>query len=246
MLLPAPPAAPAPRPFWVVGALLIATDAVLVALFLFHKLEWVHDPALLIGRDGGVAEVLQYAKTLWIGLCAAGLAVRTRQPVYAVLGALFLGLLADDAGRLHEFWGARLADGLALPALAGLRPIDLGEILFLALWVGPLFLAGVAAYRRSDRPAQHAARWALGALVALAAFGVGADAVHQSVTSLVEINGLHTLLTIVEEGGELAVMSLLTAAAVAAVVGDLPAPPTSGAGRWRRPGRRRAREAVAA
>ena len=239
MRLPTPPPAPAPRPFWVVGALLLATDAVLVALFAAHKLGWVHDPALLLGRDGGTAETVQYAKTLWVGLCALGLAARTRQPVYAALGALFLGLLADDAGQLHEFWGARLADGLALPAVAGLRPSDLGEVLFLALWVGPVFGAGVAGYRRSDRAARHAARWALGALAALAAFGVGADAVHQAATAAVEVPGLHSLLTLIEEGGELAVMSALAAAAVAAAVGDLPAPPARGAGRWRAPDWRR-------
>ena len=237
MRFPTPPPAPAPRPFWVVGALLLATDAVLVVLFLAYKLGWASDPALLIDRDGGVAETVQYAKTLWVGLCAAGLFWRRRQPVYAALGALFLGLLADDAGQLHEFWGARLADVLALPAVAGLRPVDLGEVLFLGLWVGPVFGFGVLAYRRSDGPARHAARWALGALAALAAFGVGADAVHQAATSLVEVRGLHTLLTLVEEGGELAVMSALAAAAVAAVAGDLPAPPAAGPGRWRWPGR---------
>lgn len=219
MHFPTPPASLARRPFVAMAALLLAGDAVLVALFVALKLGWVGDEGLLLGRDGGYAEVVQYAKTLWVGLCAGWLAWESRQPVFAALAVLFVGLLADDAGRLHEFWGARLADALSLPAVVGLRPIDLGEVLFLALWVGPVFLFGVAAYARSDRPARVTARWALGALVALAAFGVGADALHQSVTGLVEVNGLHTALTIVEEGGEVAVMSVLAAGAIALVLG---------------------------
>ena len=237
MRLDPPPALTAARrAFVVVGALLLAADGVLVLLYVGYKFGLGGD-ALSLGQDGGHAEVLQYAKTLWIGLCAAWLAVQSRQPVYAALAALFLGLLVDDAGQLHEFWGTRLADALALPAVAGLRAVDLGEVLFLGAWVGAVFVFGVVAYRRSDRPARKTARWALGALVALAAFGVGADLLHQGVTGLVEINGLHTLLTLVEEGGELVVMSVIAAGAVACVLGHRPAPaggpPPAGPGRDR-------------
>lgn len=219
MRLPAPPVDVARRPFLAVAALFLVGDVLLVALFAVFKLGWVQDPMASLGLDGGYAEVVQYLKTLWVGLCAGWLTWRTREPVFAALAALFAGLLVDDAGRLHEVWGARLADALALPSVAGLRPVDLGETLFLALWVGPVFLFGVAAYRRSAPPARATARWALGALAVLAAFGVGADALHQSATALVDVDGLDGALTLLEEGGELVTMSVLVAGAVACVLG---------------------------
>ena len=216
-----PPDAP-PRPFLAVAALLLAADAVLVALFVAQKAGWTHEPALLLGQDGGAAETAQYAKTVGVGLCAGWLAWRTRQPVYAAFAALFAGLFVDDAATLHEVWGERLAGSFGLPGVAGLRPVDLGEVLFLGLWVGPVFALGLAAYRRSDRPARETARAALGGLAVLAAFGVGADAVHQAATAAVEVHGLHALLTLVEEGGELAAMSVIAAGAAAVVAGHLP------------------------
>ena len=132
----------------------------------------------MLGQDAGTAETVRDAKALWVGLCTGWLAWRTRQPVYAALSALFVGLLVDDAATPHEAWGERLADGLGLPALAGLRPVDLSEVLFLGPWVGPVFLAGTAAYGRSDRPARGTTRAALVGLAVLTAFGVGADAVY--------------------------------------------------------------------
>lgn len=219
-----------PPIFWIFGALLLVMDLGLLALYVAWKLEWLQDVAFDVGHDRGASEVFQYAKMLWIGLCAAGMAWRTRQPVYVALGALFLGLLADDAGMLHERVGEWLGAALRLPAVAGLQPHDFGEIAFVALWVAPLFLAGVVAYRRSDPAARSIAWAAFIGLVVLAGFGVGVDVIHQSVTSLYDVHGLHSLLSLVEEGGEMVVMTVLAAGAIAVVSTTLdpPAGPRQG------------------
>lgn len=206
------------RPFAIIVVLLVAADVVLMALFGAHKLGWATTPSLDLGADGGPAEILQYAK-LFCAAVAAGLLARwTRQPVYAVLALLFGGLLLDDALMLHEHWGARLAAAGALPSVAGLRPSDLGEVAFLAAWVGPLALAGVLTYRRSSGPARRAARVALGALVVLAGFGVGVDVLHEAVLAVVQIDGLHSAFVLLEEGGEMVALSVLAAGAVALAV----------------------------
>ena len=221
-----------PRIFWVVGALLLAMDLGLMALYLGWKLEWVHDVAFDLGHDRGASEVVQYAKMLWISMCGGWMAWRTRQPVFVALSALFLGLLIDDAGMIHERLGVRLGEFFHFPEVAGLRPHDFGEIASVALWVGPLFLVGIAAYRRSNPAAQRTAWGALGALVALATFGVGADVLHQVLTSMFDVNGLHSFLTVVEEGGEMVVMTGIAACAIALVANypEQPALPVGGDG----------------
>ncbi|WP_412061075.1 hypothetical protein [Rubrivirga sp. IMCC45206] len=201
--------------FWVLAALFLAVDVLLIGMFLPFKLGWVTDPAFKLGQDGGFGELFGYAKTLWIGLCAAALAVRTRQPVFAAFAALFLMFLADDAGMLHEYWGVRIGDALGFGTVVGMSPHDFGELLFVGAWAGPILALGALGYWKSHAAAQRVARVGLVGIGALAAFGIGMDVVHQVAMAGPEINGLHTLLTTIEEGGEMVVLSVLAAGAIA-------------------------------
>ena len=209
--LTAPPTPPRParRPLLA----LVAADALCVALAVVHVL-WLRDAQVLsLGVDSGLAETYQHLKVLAVTGGVAWIFGRRRQPVYAALAALFLGLLVDDVGRLHETVGEALVGVLGLVPVLGLRAQDVGEVLFLAAWVGPLALLGAAAYARSDAGSRSVARYAVAALAVLALFGVGVDAVHQILLGL-DVYGLPSALTVLEEGGELVVMSVIAAATV--------------------------------
>ena len=222
----APPLRPARR----VLLSLLALDALLVGLGAVHVL-WLRDVRWLsLGADAGLAETVQHLKTLAVVAGGAVLFRRTRQPAYAALAALFLALFVDDVATLHEVGGEWLAVSLGLPAVAGLRPQDTGEVAVLASWAVPLSLLVAATYGQSDRRARSDVRRAAWAVVALATFGVGVDAVHQAALGL-GVHGLPSVLTAVEEGGELAVVSVIAAGTVGALRarwGGVPAAPGGG------------------
>ncbi|WP_412069627.1 hypothetical protein [Rubrivirga sp. IMCC43871] len=207
--------------FLVLLALFLTVDVFLIGMFLPFKLGWVSDPSFKLGQDGGFGELFGYAKALWIGLCAAAIAIRTRQPVFAAFAALFLMFLADDAGMLHEYWGVRIGDALGIGTVLGMRPHDVGEILFVGSWAGPILVMGALSYWKSRPAARRVAHVGLVGIGALAAFGIGMDVVHQIAMAGPEVNGLHTLLTTIEEGGEMMVLSVLAAGAISLLAARL-------------------------
>ena len=213
-----------PRPARSVLLPLLALDVLLVGLGAVHEV-WLRDVRWLsLGADAGLAESVQHLKTFAVAAGGAALFWRTREPVYAGLTALFAGLFVDDVATLHEVWGERLAAALDLPALAGLRGQDAGEVLFLAAWVAPVAVAIVLGYRRSGAVARADARAVAVAAAALAVFGVGVDAAHQAALAL-DVRGLSFVLTAFEEGGEMAVMSVIVAGTAAAVTARRPPAP---------------------
>jgi hypothetical protein len=76
-----------------------------------------------------------------------------------------------------------------------------------------LLVIGVVAYFLSDLPSRRTARMAAAGLLLLALFGVFVDALHQTLFS---VNGLRFVLEVLEDGGELVAMSLITTGAIAA------------------------------
>ena len=174
------------------------------------------NPAFSLSQEGGYSEVFQYLKEFVIGGGFAVLLWKTRQPVYLVLSAVFLFFLLDDALALHEAAGAHLATDLGLPSFQSLRARDLGEVLF-AGGVGVAMLGlGLMAYRRSDARSRTMARQTAAAVGVLAVFAVGIDLLH---SLFIEVWGLSFFLLVVEDGGELVVMSAITAFVLAAVRG---------------------------
>ncbi len=117
--------------------------------------------------------------------------------------AVFLWVLADDAASIHERLGEQLGARLGLPALAGLDPQDLGELLVMAA-AGGLALLLVGAAHRGTRGPERQLSWRLLALLALlAGFGVGLDMAASALRS--------GWLGFVEDGGEMIGVSLLLA-----------------------------------
>ena len=185
-------------------------------------------PWFSLATDRGAGELFQYGKEAVLIGAGVVLFRRSRQWLYLALAALVAGLLLDDAFQFHERAGEALARAWSLPGGDAVRPQDLGEIAALALWVGPVVaLAGLAYLRASAEARAHARAFGVG-IALLAAFGVGVDLLHRTVAG---VWGLDFALASLEEGGELAVMSVIVAAAVRVAAG-----PRAGRrpSRWRR------------
>lgn len=192
--------------------LLLSADLAFVGLHLAHVAHpFFADRKYSIETDRGIAEAFQYIKAWWLILLAAGLWWRAREPLYAAWAVIFAYLLADDALGLHETLGAGLAGALGLEAGGplALRGADLGELLKAGI-AGLTAMALLAvAWRRSRAAARAASADLLCLLGIFGFFAVGIDGVHAATG-----NGPGTLamtLAVLEEGGEMAALSLTCA-----------------------------------
>jgi hypothetical protein len=186
--------------------LLGAGDALFVLLHLAHVTTPVfQDPRFSLELERGFAEVYQYLKEYWAALLLLLIGVRRRTPVFVAWAVLFGYLLADDAFAVHERLGREIATGLALGDGWPVQGHDVGEVL-VAGAVGALALAAIGlTHARSEPAARQASGRLLRWLALLAFFGVGVDALHQ----MFDPGVWHTVLGVVEDGGEMAVMTAI-------------------------------------
>lgn len=90
--------------------------------------------------------------------------------------------------------------------MLGLRAVDFGELIVSAAF-GLLFVTAIAAfYFLSDPTMRRVALYLIGMIVILAGFGVLMDMVEIIVTH----RGVNRVLVIIEEAGEMLVMSVIT------------------------------------
>lgn len=185
---------------------LLTIDLILVALHILASvLGWQHQ-GVYLHIDQGWAERFQYAKTLWIATAAAWLGRRSQAVVLWVWSGLFAYIVLDDSLSIHESYGHHLHLLFDLPALWGLRPQDIGELAVLSC-VGAVFvclLAMASAVSASWGRAVTADLLLL--LVGLSVFGVVVDMLHIIVDAY-SVRGF----TLIEDGGELMMMSLIAA-----------------------------------
>lgn len=190
--------------------LLICADAGFILLHLIDlQTGWLREARVSLELDGGPAEIYQYVKEFWVVVCMAVAYVSTRRVAYASWALVFLFLLLDDSATVHEHAGNWLGRQYQFQAPFGLRPNDVGELLFAAA-VGLTILAGVgaAAWRGSEQCRRISRD--LGCLVvALGLVGVVVDTLH--VIAYFAQSLLEQVLLVVEDGGEMLVMSALMA-----------------------------------
>lgn len=190
--------------------LLMAADFAFVVLHVLYI-----ETSLLRGRpfsleaDNGVPESFQYVKEFWVATCMALMFRRTRAMVYLGWAAVFVFLLLDDAFQFHEHVGKWSGQQYELPVAFGLRPDDIGELLFAAAaGVTTMLLIGIGVWR-GDADARLISRDMAVLLVVLAGFGVGADILH--VITHFKAPLLAQFLLILEDGGEMLVVSAMVA-----------------------------------
>ena len=201
---------------WTLLLLLLAADLAFIFLHVLYI-----ETSLLRGRpfsleaDNGVPEAFQYVKQFWVALCMVMLFRGTRAVVYIGWALVFTFLLLDDAFQLHEHFGKWLSAQYMLPVAFGLRPDDIGELLFAAsVGVTALLLIGVG-FWRSDADARMVSRDMSILIVLLAVLGVGVDVLH--VISYFHAPMLAQYLLIFEDGGEMLVVSGMVAYTVNAM-----------------------------
>lgn len=186
--------------------LLLATDVGFILLHILHaQLGLTSNRSFSLEIDRGYAELFQYIKEYWIAVLLGVLAVQKRSILYSAWSLLFGYLLIDDFMSIHERLGEFISTRLAfLPAL-NLRAVDFGELVVSAC-IGLFFLIFLTtAYRFGDRMSRQASRYLIKMLFALAFCGIVVDMIHIAV----KIELLEPLFVILEDGGEMLVMSFI-------------------------------------
>jgi len=191
----------------VVLGLLLATDLAFVVVHIVDtQTGYISNPLNSLARDRGYAEFFQYTKLYWLVLLTGLLALRERVPVHAGWLVVFAYVLADDAFSLHERGGTHVAATLGLRPVLGLRAQALGELVIMAV-AGSATLGLLAlGYWRSDRPGRVFTHGLARLLMALAFFAVGVDAIHEAVRRTFA----DAVFEVLEDGGEMIVVSLMT------------------------------------
>ena len=187
--------------------LLFCGDLLFIAAHLANGLlREVPNPLLDIAKDKSHPEFYGYIKFIWIAILLFHVGIKQRSFLLSSWILVFGYLLVDDSMRLHEEFGADLAEHFGMPRFFGLRPKDLGELCISAgsgvILIGALALAwwrGDEAFRRLSLD--------LFALLGLVVFfGVGIDLVHVFFDSRWWLN--FTLGTL-EDAGEMISVSLI-------------------------------------
>jgi hypothetical protein len=154
-----------------------------------------------VSSDSGYPEMFQYIKEAGIAAGFVGLYTKRRCRMYLVWSTLFLYVVFDDAFQIHEGLGFFLSAHFQFPAVMGLRPKDLGELLVMGS-VGTLFIAVLALTYFEAAPSEKRTTWSLLVLLGiLALFGTGLDMVAMALKS--------EWLEFVEDAGEMLAVSTI-------------------------------------
>ncbi len=223
-------------PFVPLLAALLAADAILI---LLHVLNQLYDMGFIGGAAGALAgpgflidEEMGYAETFNNAKAVVGAAAlffcygRTREPVFAALGFALALVVLDEGVRYHELTGTAIRNYLALSPALGVRPQDLGELMAWAMLGSVAAVALAAGFRHSGQQARRIALLFLALFAVLAFFGIVVDMLH--IVFGGAFRGAKRLGTVIEDGGEMATLSLICTAAVAAAFGE--AGPSRGSG----------------
>jgi hypothetical protein len=186
---------------------LLVGDALFIGADILQRRHMLHDVRFLITHDRGYGELFQYCKAGLGCLLLLHRAVQRASLASLTWSGLLALVLLDDSLQLHERSGDFLAVALRLPAIGTLRGNQLGELIFYAA-VGIVSLAAVAvAWRHADAADRALSRSLLAWFVALAFCAVVLDAVD----SLMRKTPWAVDFALLEDGGEMIVLSFLTA-----------------------------------
>lgn len=195
--------------------LLWLTTAAFVAAHLGHRLLGVPwHPFFDLGTDRGYAETFFQVITAWAVILLGVAAVRLRAPLLALFAISSAYLLVDDYFLVHEGVGVVVAGWVGVEPAGPAGPagpamtVHLGEALYLGT-VGVVVVTSFAIAYRAARPDVRRIARTLAALFAvLAVFGVLVDLLHALVAGPTVVDAAFTT---VEDGGEIAAMSLIVA-----------------------------------
>ena len=192
--------------------LMISADCLLILLHTLHRLFFrfnIHFPSLenrsfSLETDLGIAESFQYIKEFWMIILVLIFIWKYKESIilYVSWSFLFAYLLLDDMLSIHDQLAPLWVEEYQLGTIAS---VNVGELTITAV-VGMFFCVVLSLnYIRAGRLARVHSRYFMLFVVVLAGFGVGFDIIHSffSHSSIPVIE----ILAIIEESGELFVMS---------------------------------------
>jgi hypothetical protein len=203
--------------------LLVCGDLVYILIHVGHLfVPGLRGAHYSLETDGGLAEFYQYMKELWLAVCLLAAFVQRRHLVLLVWSGFFGFLLLDDALELHEHVGFWLGKRLGLPAVMGLRPDDFGELMVAAAVATSLLGLLAIAWWRDRQATWRLSKELLILTIALGACGVLLDQLH--VIAYFKAPAISDPLALLEDGGELLIVSTMTACAMDLAIRGTAAP----------------------
>lgn len=191
------------------GAVLVMLLVIDLAMITFHlTMTYLGNPeaeTFHLGIDRSYSEFFQYAKYVWAVMILLLLTVRHGTGIYAAWAVGCAYVLVDDAFMLHENVGRAV---LAAFPEGGETVMHMGELGFLGAVCVALGTIILLAHRRARPPHRAASTTLMVLFAALAFFGIVVDAVHSFVAPG---STLDAPLTVLEDGGEMVVLSVVVA-----------------------------------
>lgn len=184
--------------------LLVTIDLVLIGFYISMSATgrpggFVFD----IGADRSYGEFLQYVKDLWAIVLLAVIARQRRAGVYAAWIIVVAYLLVDDAFLLHERGGVLIGDLVSgAPSWAA----HAGELVIVGSAGLVLAIVVALAHRRAAAADRAVSTVLIVLFAALIFFGVVVDGLPHLLFSGAT---MPAAVTVVEDGGEMIVLSLI-------------------------------------
>lgn len=186
--------------------ILIGIDFVFMGLHALKSLGYVTDPNLSVTQNWGYPEIFQYLKAGFVAACFFWLGSNYKRPQFYSWAGVFLYVLLDDSLEIHELLGYHAGTFLERAGMSGGK--TLGELLVFGMLGLMVFLPLFYFYFRSSHCELKIMSQDLFMLfVAMLFFGIGVDVFHDMAETGTVLNGV---LGLVEDGGEMLVMSLIT------------------------------------
>ena len=188
-------------------------DGALLGLDLAYRhsvLENAKLSALIsLDEEFGFAELWEYGLCIGASIAMCRSYRRNPEPVFGVLGLLFLWFALDNSFAIHERGGAFLAPLFSSIPSSRLHPGDYGELLAFG-FIGSVALGSLFKGIRASSEWANAHAFAIIGCFALAAgFGVAVDFLHAALHNSSQL--LEQALIFIEEGGELTMVSAAAA-----------------------------------
>lgn len=192
-------------PTWLL-ILLLSTDMIFIVLgYSYGSFVGWDNSDFNIGKDGGYAETFQYIKEFGMLVSFCLFFLRYRYVINLGWQTLFVYIFLDDSFRIHERVGEAIAQHYSIVPIAGLRPQAFGELI-VSTFFGLLILSLLSiGYYYAQSGFRRIAGHLVGLLSILVSIGVIFDMVH----TLLDPFHQSILLEVLEEGGEMLIISVM-------------------------------------
>ena len=115
----------------------------------------------------------------------------------------------DDSFLIHEKLGSKISSYFHFGSSFGLRAQDFGELSVSILFGSVLIISIVISYYYANKDEKKLAKYIMIMLIVLCFFGIFIDMIGVIIQNYIDNNMLITFFDILEDGGEMIVMSII-------------------------------------